>query len=223
MCGTLPPTQDIRQPSEVVQYLEPSVFHQVQLGRGPCSVPVEVMTINPSDAVGPSSPSRALPRGGTLSNRRKASFNAVIPPAKRSRRVPQSTITQNTGMQVSSTDESLGFESLAPKVRNAMRALVTAIRTSQFFTNNQLEPNLGTYEAGRLTAVAPHELWRDYGTKCKSMYSLFIKVDGNECKCHWCGSVHKGTLEQAVGHFRAKHMAHQPFLCGDIHAGNDVW
>ena len=225
MCETLPPTQDTRQPSEVVRHLEPFVSHQAQLGRDPYSVPVEVMTANTSDTAGPSSPSRALPRGGTLSNRRKASLNAIIPPAKRSRRVLQSNITGNTGTQVGSTDESLGFESLEdqPEVQKAMRALVTAIRTSPFFINNQIEPNLGTYEAGHLTAVAPHELWRDYGTKCKSIYSIFIKVDGNECKCLWCGEVQKGKLEHAVGHFRAKHMVHQPFFCGDIHVGNDVW
>ena len=225
MCETLLPTQDIRQASEVVQYREPFISHQAQLGRDPYSVPVEVVTVGPSDTVGPSSLSRALPRGGTLSNRRKASLNAVIPPAKRSRRVLQTSSTGNTRTQVGSTDESLGFESLddQPEVQKAMKALVTAIRTSQFFINNQLEPNLGTYEAGRLTAVAPHELWHDYGTKCKSIYSLFIKVDGNECKCLWCGEVQKGKLEHAVGHFRAKHMVHQPFFCGDIHVGNDVW
>ena len=52
-------------------------------------------------------------------------------------------------------------------------------------------------------------LWRGYGTKAKSIYSLFIKADGKECKCLWCGDVQKGKLQRAVGHFRAKHLGHE--------------
>ena len=72
------------------------------------SVQVQVVTIHPSDTVGPSSPSHAPPPGGSLSNRRKASLNAINPPAKRSRRVLQPNATGNAVTQVGSTDQSLG-------------------------------------------------------------------------------------------------------------------
>ena len=39
------------------------------------------------------------------------------------------------------------------------------------------------------TAVAPDELWHVYGTKVRSTYSLFAKVNGKKCKCLWCGDV----------------------------------
>ena len=67
-----------------------------------------------------------------------------------------------------------------PEVQKAMRDLVVAIRASKFFIDNKLEPNLGTFEAATLTAVA-------------------------------------------VSHIRAKHLGHEPFLCGDVHVGNKVW
>ena len=122
-------------------------------------------------------------------------------------------------------DESLGFVSLglSTEVQKAMRDLVAAIRTSQFFNNKMLEPNLGTPEASALMAVASDGLWRGYGTKAKSIYSLFIEVDEKECKCLWCGNVQKGVMERAIGHFRAKHLGHEPFLCDCIHVGNEVW
>jgi len=104
-----------------------------------------------------------------------------------------------------------------------MRDLIVAIRASPFFINNKLEPNLGTLEAVTLTAVTSDRLLHGYGTKAKSIYSLFIKVDGKECKCLWCGDVQKGKLQRAVGHFRAKHLGHEPFPCGEIHIGNEVW
>ena len=217
---------DIRRSSDTVQNLELFVPHQSQLDRDPYSVPVaQVVTVNPSDTVGPSSPSHAPPRGDNFSNRRKASLNAEIPPAKRSHRVLQPNATGNSGTQVCSTDESLGFESLAkqPEVQKAMRDLVAAIRTSQFFINKELEPNLGALEAIGLMAVASDGLWRGYGTEAKSIYTLFIEVDGKECKCLWCGDVQKGKLQRAVDHFRAKHMEHEPFLCGNAHYGNEVW
>ena len=226
---TSPPTQDIRQHSDVTQNFDslvsPLVSPQSPLGGDPYSVPVQVVAIDPSDTVGPSSPSRPPPRGGNLSNRRKASFNAINPPAKRPRRVLQPNATGNAATQVDSTDESLGFGSLAhqPEVQKAMRDLVAAIRISDFFLNKKLEPNLGALEAVGLVAGASDGLWRGYGTKAKSIYSLFIRVDGKECKCLWCGDVQKGKLQRAVGHFRAKHLGHEPFLCDDIHVGNEVW
>ena len=214
--GTSPPT---RQPPDVAQNLDSFVSHPAPLGGAPYSVSVvQVVTINPSDTVGPSSPP---PRG----NRRKASLNAVIPPAKRWRRTLQPNATGSTVTQVNSTDESLGFVSLAqqPEVQKAMRDLVAAIRTSQFFIDKELEPNLGTQEAVALMAIASAGLWQGYGTKAKSIYSLFIKVDGKECMCLWCGDVQKGKLQRAVGHFRAKHLGHEPFLCDDIHVDDEVW
>ena len=41
-----------------------------------------------------------------------------------------------------------------PEVQKAMRDLVAAIRTSQFFIYKRLEPNLGTLEAVGLMAGA---------------------------------------------------------------------
>ena len=220
---TSPPTRAIHEPSDVAQHLDPFVSHSAPSGGDPYSAPVvQVVTINPSETVGSS---RAPPRGGTLSNRRKASLNAVNPPAKRSRRAPQSSTTGNTGPQVVLTDESLGFESLddQPEVQKAMRALVAVIRASQSFINKEHEPDLGTLEADALMAVASDGLWRGYGTKAKSIYSLFIKVDGKEFKCLWCGDVQKDKLQRAVGHFRAKHLGHEPFLCGETHASHEIW
>jgi hypothetical protein len=110
-----------------------------------------------------------------------------------------------------------------PKVQKAMRDLVIAIRASQFFIDNTLEPNLGSHEAAALMAVASDKLWRGYGTKAKSIYSLFVKVDGREFKCIWCDDVQTGTLQGAIGHVRAKHLGHEPIICGSVHAGSEVW
>jgi hypothetical protein len=223
---TSPPTRGIHQPSDVFQNLESFVSHQASLDGDPHSVPVaQVVTVNPSDIAGPYAPSPAPSRGGSLSRRRKASLNAIIPLAKRLCRVFQPNAPSSTGTQVVSRNEKLGFLSLNqhPEVQKAMRDLIVAIRASQFFIDNKLEPNLGTREADTLTAVASDGLWRGYGTKAKSIYSLFINVDGKECKCLWCGDVQQGKLQRAVGHFRAKHLGHEPFLCGVIHVGNEVW
>ena len=57
-----------------------------------------------------------------------------------------------------------------------MRNLIAAIRTSLFFINRDLKLNLGTHEAVTQMAVTSDGLWRSYGTKAKSIYSLFIKV-----------------------------------------------
>jgi len=222
---TLSPTRDIHQPSDVVLNVESFGSHQTPSGGDAYSVPVEIVIVNPSDIVGSSAPLPAPQCGGSLSKRRKASLNAVIPPAKRSRLVSQPSVPESTGTQVDPTDESGGFLSLdeQPEVQKAMRDLVVAIRTSQFLTDNKPEPNIGSYAAVDLMAVAPDKLWRGYGTKAKSIYSLFIKVDGKECKCLWCGDVQKDKLQRAVGHFRAKHLRHEPFHCGDVHVGDEVW
>jgi hypothetical protein len=153
----------------------------------------------------------------------------ALPPPKRARRVSQSEAAENTETQVGTKDtkaESLGFGDLheLPEVQKAMRDLVAAIRDSQVFIHNQLEPNIGTHEANALMAVASTELWQGYGTKAQSIYSLFIKVvDGKLFKCLWCGDVQKDKLLRAVGHFRAKHMGHEPFPCGEVHVGDEVW
>ena len=104
-----------------------------------------------------------------------------------------------------------------------MRDLVVAIRASQFLIDNKLEPNIGSYAVVDLMAVASGKRWRGYGTQAKSIYSLFIEVDGKECKFLWCGDVQKDKLRRAVGHFRAKHLGHGPFHCGDVHVGDEVW
>ena len=219
-----PPSRETGNPQAGRENLE--AFVSIPGTPTPRAVPVvQVVTINPSDIAGPSAPSSAPPRDDNRSKRRKPSL--IIPPAKRSRRTPQSNpnAPENTGTQVVSTDESLGFGSLnqQPEVQKAMRDLVVAIRASKFFINNKPEPNLGTLEAVTLTAVASDGLWRGFGTKAKSIYSLFIKVDGKECKCLWCGDVQKGKLQRAVGHFRAKHLGHEPFLCDESHVGNEAW
>ena len=67
-----------------------------------------------------------------------------------------------------------------PEVQKVLRDLVVALRASKFFIDNKIEPNLGTFEAATLTAVA-------------------------------------------ASHIHAKHLGHEPFLCGDVHVGNKVW
>jgi len=104
-----------------------------------------------------------------------------------------------------------------------MRDLVVAIRVSQFFIDHRLEPILGTPEASALTAAESDGLWRGYGMKGESIYSLFIKIDWKECKCLWCGDVQMGTLQDAIGHVRTEHLGHKPYFCGDVHFGNKIW
>lgn len=197
-----------------------TVSHQTPLGGDPHSVPAEVITVNPSDFFG----TPPAPQGGaapaSLSKRRKASLNAKTPPAKRTRRPPQPGAPENTGPQADAAkDEARGFENLnlAPDVQKAMRDLIAPLRAAPFFRDNALEPSIGTHDAVELMAVAPPELWQGLGTKAKSIYSLFVRVDGKECKCLWCGDVQQGKLQRAVGHFRAKHMGHEPYLCGEVH------
>ena len=210
-------TQEIRQPSDVVS-------HQTPLGGDPYSGPVEVVTVNPSDIIGSSSPS-PVPEDGCPSKHRKAPLKELLLPAEHSPRVPQPNVTDKTGTQVDPTDESYGFVGVnqPPEVQEAMRDLVVAIRASQFFIDNRLEPSLGTSEAIALMAIAPDGLWRDFGTKENSIYSLFIKDNGGLCECLWCGDVQNSTLEGAIGHFRARHLGHEPYLCGDVHVDNEVW
>ena len=220
-------TRDIGQPPDVDEkpiYVDEkplsTVSDQTPLGGDPYSVPAEVITVNPSDFFGTPS----APQGGaapaSLSKRRKASLNAKIPTAKRTRRAPQLGTPENTGPQTDAgMDAARGFENLnlAPEVQQAMRDLIVRIRAAPFARDNEQEPNIGTHEAVELMAVAPPELWHGFGTKAKSIYSLFVRVDGKECKCLWCGDVQQGKLQRAVGHVRAKHMGHEPYLCGEVH------
>ena len=131
----------------------------------------------------------------------------------------------NTEAGVDAADESLDFRDadLPPEVRQAMRLLVSKIKNSTFIVNQTLEPFLGTLDASTLMAVAPSELWIGYGTKGKSIYSLFIRVDGEDCECLWCGDVQRGKLLRAIGHFRAKHLGHKPYTCDLAHANEKVW
>ena len=214
--------QDTHQLSDI-QNVEPSVPHQARLSDDPCSLPVETASVNPSDILGSSSPAPAPQGGGSLSKRRNASLSAVIPPDECSRQVPQPNAVEKTGPQVDPMDESCGFVIEDQCLTQwAMRKLVVAIRASQFFIDNKLEPNLGTPEAVALMASA-FPLWRDYGTKSESIYSIFIKVDGKVYECLWCGDVQNSNLERAIGHFRASHLAHKPFLCDDVHVDNEIW
>ena len=132
---------------------------------------------------------------------------------------------RNLEAEVDPADEGPDFSDtdLPPEVQEAMKLLVSKILDSIFIVNQTLEPSLGTLDASALMAVAPPELWIGYGTKGKSIYSLFIRVDGEDCKCLWCGDVQRGKLLRAIGHFRAKHLGHRPFTCGLAHADEKVW
>ena len=145
------------------------------------------------------------------------------PTLARSNAGPSRNRTLEAG--VGAADEVPGFvdADLPPDVQQAMRLLVRKIRLSSFFTNQTLEPSLGTLEASALMAVASSELWIGYGTKGKSIYSLFIRVDGEDCMCLWCGDVQRSKLLRAIGHFRVKHLGHKPFICGSAHADEKAW
>ena len=94
-----------------------------------------------------------------------------------------------------------------------MRLLVWKIRLSAFVVGEIIEPCLGSFEASVLMEAIPSDLWTRYGTKGKSIYSLFIRVDGEDCECLWCGDVQRGRLLRAIGHLRAKHQGYKPFAC----------
>jgi len=132
---------------------------------------------------------------------------------------------RNLEVEVDAADEGPGFgdTDLPLEVQQAMRLLVRKIRLSTFFANQTLEPPLGTLEASALMAVASSDLWIGYGTKGKSIYSLFIRVDGKDCKCLWCGDVQRGKLLRAIGHFRAKHLRHKPYTCILAHVDEKAW
>ena len=217
--------QDIRQPSAVVQNLESFVSHQATLGKGPYSVPVKTVAVNPSDIVRSYSRSPAPQDSGTPSNCRSTFSKAFLGSGNRLPRVAQPNVLEKTRAQVDSMDESGGFVRVDQplEVQKAMRDLVVAIRASQFFIDNKLEPNLGTSQAVALMAVAPDILWHGLGTKGTSIYSLFIKWRWELYECLWCGNGQLGTFEHALGHFRAAHLGHKPYLCGGVHLDNEVW
>ena len=116
-----------------------------------------------------------------------------------------------------------GHTGLPPEVQHAMRLLVRKILLSTFFVDKTFEPSLGTLEASALMADVSSDIWTGYGMKGKSIYSLFIRVDGDDCECLWCGDVQHGKLLRAIGHFRAKHLGHKPFACDLQHADEKVW
>lgn len=122
-------------------------------------------------------------------------------------------------------DEGRGFlnTNLSSEVQKAMRELVGKIRTEGFFATHAFEPTIGTDGANTLMQVAPPALWDKYTKNNKSIYSLFIGVEGDNCTCLWCGNVQHGKLKRAVGHFRAKHLGHRPFSCGLAHVTGKVW
>jgi hypothetical protein len=132
---------------------------------------------------------------------------------------------RNIEEQADAADETRGFREtgLPLEVQRAMRDLVRKIRESTFFVNQALEPFLGTLEANALMKVAPSELWIGYGTKGRSIYSLFIKVDGDDYECLWCGDVQHDKPLRAIGHFRTKHLCHKPFTCDLTHADGKPW
>ena len=138
---------------------------------------------------------------------------------------PSSNRKRKLEAGVDAADEGPCFRDtdLPPEVQLAMSLLVRRIRLSTFFVNQTLEPTLGTLDANVLMAVAPSELWIGYGTRGKSIYSLFIRVDGEDCECLWCGDVQRGKLLRAIGHIRAKHLRHKPFICSLAHTDEKTW
>ena len=118
-------------------------------------------------------------------------------------------------------DEAHAFTDpdIPPVVKRAMRKLARDLESSEFVRTNRVEPILGSLEANTLMAIVSSDLWKDYGIKGQSMYSLFIKVDGEDYKCLWCGDTQRGRMQRAIGHFRVKHLNHKPFPCRLTHAG----
>jgi len=133
---------------------------------------------------------------------------------------PENTVTQPDAM-----DEHRGFANtgLSSEVQKTMRELVRKIRLSEFFKTHAFEPEINTDDARALMQVARPELLKDYIKKKGSIYLLFIKVDGEECKCLWCGNVQLGKPQRAVGHFRMKHLGHKPYTCNIEHDTEKVW
>ena len=226
---TAVPIQETCQPSDVEQNFPIFYPRREPFSIAPYSIPA-------TDTAGPSGITSAPlsnddgPLAGP-SKRRQGSPDVATPPAKRARRISQPNTPEmpeapeSIEAQVDPKDESRGFldTDLPLDVQKAMRDLVTNIRLSVFFTIATFEPNIGTHDANALMLVASPELWNDYGTKEKSIYSLFIKTDGNECKCLWCGDIQLGKLQRAIGHFRAKHLGHKPFACDLVHTVEKVW
>ena len=152
---------------------------------------------------------------GGPSKPRKGSPDAIIPPARRVRRVSQRA----------ELDPELGFvdTNLSLEVQKTMREVVQNIRLSEFFKTHAPEPKINTDDGRALMQVARPELLVDYRKRKGSIYSLFIKVDEQECKCLWCGDVQLGKPQRAIGHFRMKHLDHKPFICNLDHGNGEVW
>jgi len=104
-----------------------------------------------------------------------------------------------------------------------MRALVRKVRLLEFFKTHALEPNINTEDARTLMQVARPELLKDYIKEKGSVYTLFIKVEGQECKCLWCGDIQRGKPQRAIGHFRMKHLDRKPYTCNLEHDPGKVW
>ena len=220
----------LHQASPYSSYETPAPIHET----GPSDValadlvPFNILsTLTGTDAAGPSgiAPFPDYVALAGPSKPRKESPDLIIQPAKRGCRVSQTKALENTEAQPNAMDEGCGFldTTLSSEIQKGMRKLVDKIRLSEFFTKHAVEPNLGTDDANILIQGASPELWSGHEGEKKSIYSLFVKVDGNECKCLWCGDVQHGKLKRAIGHFRAKHLGHKPFACSMSHATEKVW
>lgn len=154
----------------------------------------------------------------------------VLDPASRlasvtPRSSPTCTDASNTDDPLTPGGEAPAFADpeIPPIIKQAMRKLAHKIQSSEFVRTNREEPILGSHDADNLMAVVSSDVWNGYGTKGRSVYSLFIKEDGKNYECLWCGDVQKDKMQRAVGHFRKKHMNHKPFPCRLMHADGKPW
>ena len=165
--------------------------------RGPTPGPSKVTTLDPA-----SRPASVTPRSS-----------------------PARTDASNTDDPLTPEGEAPTFADpeIPPIIKHAMRKLAHKIQSSEFVRTNREEPILGSHDADNLMAVVSSDVWNGYGTKGRSVYSVFIKEDGKNCKCLWCGKVQKDKMQRAIGHFRKKHMDHKPFPCRLMHTGGKPW
>ena len=165
-------------------------------------------------------------RGPTPGPSRSTLFDRASRPASVAPGSPPAGIeASGTGDPVNAEGEARDFADpeIPPNFKHAMRELVRRMHSSEFVKNNTLEPIIGSPDANNLMAGLPSELWKNYGAEGRSVYSLFIKADGKDYKCLWCGDVYEDRMQRALGHFRKKHMHHKPFPCRLIHAGGKPW
>jgi len=98
-------------------------------------------------------------------------------------------------------------------VRKELEKLIEA---SDFFRNNEHEPNVGDMDCP--------EVPKGYGTRGQSLYTVFItKGHDNIYRCAF--EEHRphstANLEEAIRHVRHHHFNHCPYLC--VPTNGDQW